>query len=88
MSTITVHTPARRVTAPRGAVFAAWLFRLAAGAIEGLAAAARRRQERRQANHRMADAAQLRRYAQSVMQFDARFAADLFAAADRHDQGK
>jgi hypothetical protein len=36
---------------------------------------------------RQAEAARVRQYAQEVMGQDPRFAADLFAAADRHERG-
>lgn len=40
----------------------------------------------RQRTQRIAEAAALRRYADSVRETDPRYAADLWAAADRHDQ--
>lgn len=85
MTTITVQTP-RTVATPRGAVFGAWLFQAMTRLVERLGEARRARAEHRALSNRISDAAAVRRYAQSVIQYDARFAADLFAAADRHEQ--
>jgi hypothetical protein len=86
MTTITVNTPAK-VTAPRGAVWAGKLFAVALGALERLSASVAERQMHRVVSSREAEAARVRRYAQEVMAQDPRFAADLFAAADRHERG-
>jgi hypothetical protein len=85
MTTITVQSP-RAVATPRGAVLGAWLFQVATRSLERLGAIRREYAERRALANRIGDAASVRRYAQSVIQYDARFAADLFAAADRHEQ--
>ncbi len=85
MTTITVQSP-RAVATPRGAVLGAWLFQSATLMLERLGVARRERAEQRALASRISDAASVRRYAQSVMQYDARFASDLFAAADRHEQ--
>ena len=85
MTTITVQTP-RTVATPRGAVLGAWLFQAATVAIQRLAHIRRERASQRALASRISDAASVRRYAQSVIQYDARFAADLFSAADRHEQ--
>lgn len=83
MTTITVNTPAA-TAAPRGAT---WAGNLAAGLLSWLQ---RKNQERRERNAlaaRLADAAAVRRYAWQMETVDRRFAADLLAAADRHERG-
>lgn len=89
MTTVSILSP-RKVPTPRGAVLGAWVFQQAAQGLQHLAGAARRWAERRAQRHaeslRVSDAAAVRRYAAQVMQYDARFAADLFAAAERHEQ--
>ena len=45
------------------------------------------RAESRQFADRQSKAARVRTYAQQIMGHDPRFAADLFAAADRHERG-
>jgi hypothetical protein len=83
MTTITVHTPVA-VARPRGArIAAAWFGRLLAWASRSIES----RTERRDFAGRVQEASRVRSYAQSVMQQDPRFAADLFAAADRHERG-
>ena len=87
MVTMTVHTP-RPVAAPRGAALAANLMArvlnwLDAAGQAHAAAAARRREAKR-----ITEAAELRRYAQTWVSHDPRFAADLLAAADRHDRAE
>lgn len=83
MTTISVHIPAK-ITAPRGSRLAAvWFGRL----LTQLSDLAERRTERRAAAGRNSEAAGVRRFAQSVMDQDPRFAADLMAAADRHERG-
>lgn len=84
MTTITVQSP-RFVAVPRGAVLGAWLFHAVSRGLEAVATARQQRAEQRALAHRIGDAASVRRYAQSVIQYYARFAADLFAAADRHE---
>jgi hypothetical protein len=63
--------------APRGAQLIALLY----DAIERLV---RRLEARRAANARAAEAEMVRRYARSMQDSDPSFAADLYAAADRH----
>ena len=83
MTTITIHAPAQ-VKAPRGAVLAGvWFSRL----LNGLQSASQARAQRRQQASRVAEANQVRQYAHEVMGRDRRFAADLLAAADRHELG-
>jgi len=84
MSIISIQAP-RHVAAPRGAAFAAWAFQVIRKIISRLSAARQERTDHRGYAARVVDAASVRRYAQQVMQYDARFAADLFAAADRHE---
>ena len=83
MNTITSNTPGK-VTAPRGARPAALWF---GALLRAFGKAGDRRIQRREESDRQADAARVRRYAQSVSASDSRFAADLFAAADRHERG-
>ena len=82
MSTITVHVPLT-VAEPRGAKLAAHVF----------AALLRWAQKRVDASHvrreqisRLTDAARVRRLASAMNVVDPRFAADLMAAADRHER--
>lgn len=82
MSSITIHVPTR-VSAPRGALLAAQAFsRLLSWFENSRALRARALDE----NSRVGDAARVRRFAQQIMADDPRFAADLFAAADRHER--
>ncbi len=83
MTTVTVNVPVA-VVAPRGAVFAASLYSTIAS---GLWLWRQTRQARREAAGRAAEAADLRAYAGQIMNQDRRYAADLFAAADRHEMG-
>jgi hypothetical protein len=83
MTTITVSTPAR-VVAPRGALIAATWF---AALLKGLEVVGSQRQARIAQADRLAETARVRVYAQEVRLHDPRFAADLLAAADRHERG-
>ena len=83
MSYITINVPAK-VSAPRGSVVAARWFSALLNWIE---TAAERRVAHRMAADRQAEAALVRSYAQSLAAQDPRFAADLLAAADRHELG-
>jgi hypothetical protein len=85
MTTISVQAP-RTVATPRGAILGAWVFRQVSIALGTLQARRSERLARQQLAARIADAAGVRRYAQSMMKVDVRFAADLFAAADRHEE--
>jgi|GEM_PF-1627438 len=83
MSSITVNAPVK-INAPRGAAVAAiWFVSL----LTWLEKLSRRREESRQMAGRQGEAARVRTYAQQIMGHDPRFAADLFAAADRHERG-
>ncbi len=95
MYTSTFHVPAP-VAAPRVAPFAATM---AYQTIAGLRSAAvltgafiarmsRAVAPRRDAFPQRSETASLRRYAQQMMSQDPSFAADLFAAADRHERGE
>lgn len=83
MSTMTIITPVQ-VKAPRGAELAAAGF---SKFLSWMALAAEHGAQRRLQAQRVAEANQVRQYAQSVMDQDRRFAADLLAAADRHELG-
>jgi len=78
MNTITIHVPSN-VPAPRGAAWAAQ----AAAAL--LRAIAKWTAPRAQVSVPTVEAAQVRALARSYLNSDPGFAADLFAAADRHE---
>ena len=81
MSTTTVMTPATApVALPRGA---RWAAALAARLLQWLASL--QPQPTVKPSSRSEEAAELRRYATRVARHDPRYAADLFAAADRHE---
>ncbi len=84
MVTVSVYTPVT-VRAPRAAAWAAFLFTRFLGWFERGAA---QRLERREQADRAAEAAAVREYAQRFASHDPRFAADLMAAADRHERGE
>jgi hypothetical protein len=84
MTTITVNTPAHSTTAPRGAQWAARAFSYVA---DWLTYASARNDARQTQNLRAVEARRVRTYAQSVVNHDPRYAADLMAAADRHEAG-
>jgi hypothetical protein len=81
MTTMLVTTPAA-VAAPRAAAVAANLFSSLLSMFERVGQA---RAQRRLLTDRAAQAASVRAYAMDVMHQDRRFAADLLAAADRHE---
>lgn len=82
MTTVTVHTPVA-VGTPRAALLAANLFSAFLGWFERSADV---RAERREVADRAAEAAAVREYAHRFASHDPRFAADLMAAADRHER--
>ena len=82
MTTITVLRPVS-VRTPRAAGLAAALFVRLLSWFEHSAQA---RAEKRQAADRAAEAAAVREYAHRFTHHDPRFAADLLAAADRHER--
>lgn len=82
MTTITVNTPVR-IAAPRGSRIAAlWFGRL----LTRLGDLAEQRAASRSLAIRVKEANEVREFAHRIAREDARFAADLFAAADRHEQ--
>lgn len=83
MNIIAVNVPSKTAV-PRGASVAAAWFVATLNWLEKLAA---RRVQSRRLTLRVEEAMRLRNYAQQVMAQDPRYAADLFAAADRHDRG-
>jgi hypothetical protein len=83
MTTITTFVPAP-VRVPRGAPAAAWLFGALLNAFQRVA---EKRSIGAAQARRRAEARETRRYALRVQAQDPRFAADLLAAADRHEQG-
>jgi hypothetical protein len=84
MTTITVN-PTAKPGPSRTSQFAAMLIARVGAWVRrtGLA-----RAEGRALADRASEAAEVRTYAQQVMSYDPRFAADLFAAADRHELNK
>jgi hypothetical protein len=84
MNTITVHVPAA-VIEPRGPRAAATL---AARLLAWFEKVGTERAERALQQQRLADAAWVRGYAQRYRAADPNLAADLLAAADRHDAGR
>ena len=80
MSHITLTVPPP-ITAPRGAV---WAAALSYAALEAVSRAWRTSGEDQKGLRRGREAAALRRYADEVAATDPGFAADLYAAADRH----
>lgn len=85
MVTMTVQTH-RPVAAPRGAALAANLMARLLNWLEATGQAHAAVVARRREALRVVEAAELRRYAQTWASHDPRFAADLQAAADRHDR--
>ena len=83
MTTITVQVPAS-VAAPRGAALVGAVYATLAA---GFTAWHQSRLQRKAAASRSNEIAALRAYAWGLMKEDRRYAADLLAAADRHEQG-
>lgn len=81
MTTTTVHIPSP-VAVPRGAPVAAWLAAKLVVAFRAITAPVAVKPR-----SRTSEAAELRAYARQMCD-DPRFAADLFAAADRHERGE
>lgn len=83
MTTITVNSPAS-ISVPRGAI---WAGNLAAAFLHWLGRASSRTVDAAQAaRSRHAQASEVRRMADQWRAVDPRFAADLYAAADRHER--
>ena len=87
MTTFTSHNPIA-VTAPRAAAWAAtaWIAMSRIGM--RLMTQARQSSERAAIVGRVSEANRLRNVARGFMSSDPRFAADLFAAADRHERAE
>lgn len=83
MSTITVLRPVR-VNAPPATAWAATLF---TGLLSWFERSREAKADALATAARIADAAAVRAYANRCATHDPRFAADLMAAADRHEQG-
>jgi hypothetical protein len=84
MTTIAVNPSAKAGTS-RASQLAAMLY----GAVgTWFRRTSQARAEGRALADRASEAAEVRTYAQQVMHYDPRFAADLFAAADRHELNK
>ncbi len=81
MTTMIVNCPAP-VAVPRGA---AWGADVAARVLSFLGGLMARRAEHAQRSSLAAEAAYVRRLADDLRGMDPRFAADLYAAADRHE---
>lgn len=81
MTTITIQRPVA-VLVPRAAGWAATAFLQVLAWVENHA---QTRTMRRQASMRAAEAAAVHAYARQIEELDPRFAADLRAAADRHE---
>lgn len=81
MATIGIQVAPRIGPAyPRGSRFIAWLFLAIGRALQPS------RPRPAPAGHPRQEAAQVRELAQQYLKMDPRFAADLFAAADRHER--
>jgi glucan phosphorylase len=83
MTSITIHTPVK-VATPRATSWAASLFTSMLSWFENQTAS---RAERQVQADRATEASAVREYAHRFAQHDPRFAADLLAAADRHEIG-
>lgn len=83
MTSITIQKPAT-VRVPRAAPIAA---EIAFRVLDTIGSFFEAHRAQRAAAARIAEANNVRRYAQQVSRYDPRFASDLFAAADRHEQG-
>lgn len=84
MTTTTVNVPAQ-TPAPRGALWAANLFYGLLSLGQSVWSAEMQHRARRT---RCAEASEVRTYARKLERYDPRSAADLFAAADRHEQAR
>jgi hypothetical protein len=82
MSTVSVYSPVK-VSVPRASNLAGNLFARLLAALQSSPRTPSASQEQAE---RARDAAAVREYAQRYARHDPRFAADLMAAADRHEQ--
>lgn len=87
MTTLTTINPVA-VSAPRAAAWAAAAWMGASHSWTKLRLWAGQRAENASTGGRVNEANRLRHVAQGFMSSDSRFAADLFAAADRHERGE
>ena len=87
MTTLTTHNPIA-VTAPRAAAWAATAWLAVSRAAMQLMTQARQRSQRGAVVGRVSESNRLRDVARGFMSSDPRFAADLFAAADRHERAE
>jgi hypothetical protein len=85
MTSITVQSP-RHIAAPRGAAWAALVFSQATRGLEWLIRTRDVFAADRSLATRIAEANRVRRLARNVAPTDPGFAADLYSAADRHEQ--
>ena len=85
MTSITVQIP-RQIVAPRGATWAAWMFRQATLGITWVLRTRDAFAADRSLATRIAEANRVRRMARNVALTEPGFAADLYGAADRHEQ--
>ncbi len=85
MTTITVNSPIP-VTEPRGSVWAAQAASAILGFLGHTGQALRAGTRQASSKSRVREATHVRRLADSLREQDPRFAADLYAAADRHEQ--
>ena len=88
MTTATAPTRVRTpvsVTVPRGSSWAAQAF---TGLLSWFEQHSRTGQQRQAQADRVTEASAVREYAQRYARHDPRFAADLLAAADRHEQAE
>jgi len=87
MTTLTTQSPIA-VAAPRAAAWAADAWIAVTRASSALQAWSRHRDVRGKVMGRVSEANRLRHVAQGFMSSDPRFAADLYAAADRHERNE
>lgn len=86
MTTITIHSPAASAIGSRIRVASAHLLSYLVDWTEEVGRARAAEALSRMESTRVTEAAQLRLYAQRLVRNDPRFAADLMAAADRHER--
>lgn len=85
MTTITVNTPVA-VAAPRGARWAAAAFAQLLAWMERVTERRAESREVRAMKARVLEANRVRQLARDMAAYDPRFAAELYAAADRHER--
>lgn len=87
MTTLTSHNPIA-VATPRAAAWAATTWIAVSRTCMQLMTQARQSSERAAGVGRVSEANRLRNVARGFMSSDPRFAADLYAAADRHERAE